>query len=222
MSFLDTILKVKKEEVALLRKNNTLAGFKEMELFNNTSFSLKNAVRRNDRLGIIAEIKKVSPSKGVLRKDFNFLAIAGIYMGNSVDAISVLTDRNYFRGDIQYLNEIAKLKTVPLLRKDFIIDEYQVYEAKANGADAVLLIAEALSLSQIKELTSVSREIGLEVLLELHAMDQLGKIDFSINDLIGINNRDLTTFNVDINTTLKLSKHIPDKVNNISESGLNT
>jgi indole-3-glycerol phosphate synthase len=220
MSFLDTILQVKKEEVSVLRKNNTLQSFRDSEYFGSTTMSLKNSVTRTDRLGIIAEIKKASPSKGVLRDDFNFLAIAGIYMENSVDAISVLTDRNFFRGDIQYLNEISKIKTVPLLRKDFIIDEYQIYEAKANGADAVLLIAEALSPDQIKELTSAAREIELEVLLELHNEDQLYKIDFKTNDLIGINNRDLITFNVDINTTLKLSNVIPDNVTIISESGL--
>ena len=109
-----------------------------------------------NKISIIAEIKKASPSKGIIREDFNHMAIAEIYMENEVDAISVLTDVNFFKGSINYLNDIAKIKTVPLLRKDFIIDEYQIFEAKANGADVILLIAELLSKNQINELNCCS------------------------------------------------------------------
>ena len=219
MSFLDTILMVKKVETAELRKNFTIKRFEESYFFGDPVLSLKAAIRKNSRLGIIAEIKKASPSKGVLKPDFDFMDIASIYMENKVDAISILTDKNFFRGDIKYLNEIAKRKTVPLLRKDFIIDEYQVYEAKANGADAILLIAEALSAKQIKDLTQTARGSCLEVLLELHSEEQLEKIDFTLNDLIGINNRNLDTFEVDTNTSVKLSRLIPNNVTLVSESG---
>jgi len=221
MSFLDSILKTKKEEAEELKKNFTISRFEESGFFSEPVLSLKKALRHDDRLGIIAEIKKASPSKGVLKSNFDFLNIASIYMENKVDAISVLTDKKYFQGDIKYLFEIAKRKTVPLLRKDFIIDEYQVYEAKANGADAILLIAEALSSQQIRELTLAAKGSCLEVLLELHSEKQLDKIDFMLNDIIGINNRDLDTFIVDTNSSIKLSHLIPDKVTLVSESGFN-
>jgi indole-3-glycerol phosphate synthase len=221
MSFLDSILEIKKAEVTELRKNFTISRFEESEFFAEPSLKLKSAVCRNNRLGIIAEIKKTSPSKGVLKIDFDFMNIASIYMENGVDAISILTDKNFFQGNIQYLNEIAKRKTVPLLRKDFIIDEYQIYEAKSNGADAILLIAEALSAQQIKDLTIAAKETRLDVLLELHSEKQFDKIDFALNDLIGINNRDLDTFFVDTNSSMKLSCLIPDNVTLISESGFN-
>jgi len=258
MSFLDSILKIKRAEVTDLKKNFTIRSFEENEFFGTPSLSLKSAIRKNDRLGIIAEIKKASPSKGVLKSDFDFRNIASIYMENGVDSISILTDKNFFQGDIKYLLDIAKKKTVPLLRKDFIIDEYQVYEAKANGADAILLIAEALSaqqidllrkdfiideyqvyeakangadailliaealsVRQIKDLTLAAKEFRLDVLLELHSEKQLDKIDFTVNDLIGINNRDLDTFIVDTNSSIKLSRLIPENVTIVSESGFN-
>jgi indole-3-glycerol phosphate synthase len=221
MSFLDTILMVKKIEAAELRKDFTIKRFEECSFFSDPIFSLKEAIRKNDRLGIIAEIKKASPSKGVLKPDFDFMDIASIYMENKVDAISILTDKNFFQGDIKYLNETAKRKTVPLLRKDFIIDEYQIYEAKANGADAILLISEALSAQQIKDLTQTAKGVCLEVLLELHSEGQLEKIDFNVNDLVGINNRNLDTFEVDTNSSVKLSRLVPDNVTLVSESGFN-
>jgi indole-3-glycerol phosphate synthase len=221
MSFLDSILKIKKVEVTGLRKNFSISRFEESEFFGTPLLSLKSALRKNDRLGIIAEIKKASPSKGILKSDFDFRNIASIYMENGVDAISILTDKNFFQGDIKYLNEIAKRKTIPLLRKDFIIDEYQVYEAKANGADAILLIAEALSARQIRDLTLAAKEFRLDVLLELHSEKQLDKIDFTVNDLIGINNRDLDTFLVDTNSSIKISRLIPENVTIVSESGFN-
>ena len=222
MSFLETILKVKKEEAEELRKNFTFKRFEESEFFGEPALSLRKAIRKNDRLGIIAEIKKASPSKGVLKPNFDFMKIASIYMENQVDAISILTDKKFFQGDIEFLFAAAKRKTVPLLRKDFLIDEYQVYEAKANGADAILLIAEALSTQQINELTLAAMGSCLEVLLELHSEKQLDKIDFDLNTLIGINNRDLGTLKVDLNTSIAISRLIPDNVTLISESGFGT
>jgi indole-3-glycerol phosphate synthase len=172
------------------------------------------------KIGVIAEIKKASPSKGVLRKDFNPVEIAKSYMQCGADAISVLTDIQFFQGNISYLKDIAAIKTVPLLRKDFIIDEFQILEAKANGADAVLLIAEILSREQIKDFTSIAFENDLEVLLEIHSEKQLNKINFDINKIIGINNRDLDTYNVDISTTKELARKIPSHCTIVSESGI--
>ena len=127
----------------------------------------------------------------------------------------------FFMGNISFLNDIAEFKTAPLLRKDFIIDEYQILEAKARGADAVLLIAEALSAQQVHELSHIAFETDIEVLLEIHSASQIEKIDSVLNKTVGINNRDLETFNVDINTTLEIVKLLPDDIVVVSESGIN-
>jgi indole-3-glycerol phosphate synthase len=221
MSILQKIVQTKKEEVKILRSRYSLDNFKDFEFFNANLISLKESLRHNHRLGIIAEIKKASPSKGILKNDFDYMEIANIYIQNKVDGISVLTDKKYFQGNIKFIADIAQLKTVPLLRKDFIIDEFQVFESKAFGADAILLISEILSKDQINELTAAAKECSLEVLLEIHSEAQLNKINFIENDLIGINNRDLDTFEINIGTALKLANLIPDDVLIISESGLN-
>jgi indole-3-glycerol phosphate synthase len=221
MNFLDEILEVKKEEVKKLRGKYSYSSFTDSEFFGQKCLSFISAVKTNKEcISIIAEIKKASPSKGVLVENFNHLKIADAYFENEVDAISILTDQNFFKGDILYLRDIAKIKVKPLLRKDFIIDEFQVYEAKSNGADIILLIAEALSKVQIQELTHAALENNLEVLLELHSDLQFEKINFNLNSLIGINNRNLETFSTDINTTVKLSKCLPENVILVSESGI--
>lgn len=222
MNFLTEILEVKKEEVKRLRSYRTLSSFNEEKYFSAASLGFKNAVRNDKALGVIAEIKKASPSKGILIENFNHMKIAETYMECNIDAISILTDRNFFRGNISYLYDIASIKSVPLLRKDFIIDEFQVFEAKANGADAILLIAEALSVLQINELTSAANECKLDVLLELHSADQLSKINFASNDIIGVNNRNLETFEVSLDTTIELREKIPSHVTLVSESGIKT
>ena len=222
MSILGDILRTKRNEVNKLRANFSLNSFSDSVFFDSPVRSLRNALLHVDRLGIIAEIKKASPSKGLLKKEFDHIRIANDYMENEIDAISILTDKNFFQGSISYLKEIAQFKTVPLLRKDFIIDEYQIFEAKANGADAVLLIAEVLSKNQIGELTNAAKECGLEVLLEIHSKSQLDKIDFKKNNLIGINNRNLETFEVSLGTSIELAEIIPDEIVLVSESGLNT
>lgn len=222
MNFLNRILEVKREEVKQLKNKYSLNSFTEMEFFERKLFSFTDKVHtiNSNSLFIIAEIKKASPSKGIIKKDFNYLELAGQYLKYGVNAISILTDKKFFQGDIQFLQDIAKIKTVPLLRKDFIIDEYQVFEAKAFGADLILLICEALSKNQITELTHTASEIGLEVLLELHSERQLEKINFKLNPIIGVNNRNLEDFSVNLETTVKLSKLIPDEVILVSESGI--
>ena len=222
MNILNQILEVKKEEVSRLKKFYSLNSFREMEFFFTKPLSLIDSLKESTTISIIAEIKKASPSKGIIRKDFNHKKIADIYLDGGVEAVSILTDKNFFQGDLQYLSDIAKDKRVPLLRKDFIIDECQIFESKAFGADIILLISEALSKTQINELTHAAYECGLEVLLELHSADQLGKISFDVNKLIGINNRNLENFLVDLETTAEISQKIPDKVYIVSESGINS
>ncbi len=220
MNILEKIISAKKEEVQQLRREFTLSHFTDKEFFSKKTLSLREALSNGSDISIIAEIKKASPSKGLICRQFDHTGIAQTYFSNGADAVSVLTDKQFFQGTAQYLADIASFKTVPLLRKDFIIDEYQLYQAKAIGADAVLLIAEALDAKQIKDLSGTAYEIGLEILLEIHSADQLDKIDFDLNTLIGINNRNLEDFNVDLNTTTNLVKILPEHVITVSESGI--
>ncbi|MCW8849792.1 MAG: indole-3-glycerol phosphate synthase TrpC [Melioribacteraceae bacterium] len=222
MTILEEINEVKREEVKKLRADFSISRFSDSEYYQKPKISFFTALNKSDQISIIAEIKKASPSKGIIRKNFNHTDIANIYMENEVDAISVLTDINFFNGSINYLKDIASFKTVPLLRKDFIIDEYQIFEAKANGADAILLIAESLSKNQISELTAAAIESDLEVLLELHSIEELEKINFDQNKIIGINNRNLKNFKVDLETTIKIGEFIPKENFLISESGIKT
>jgi indole-3-glycerol phosphate synthase len=220
MNFLSEILAVKKEEVEKLKKQYSFNSFKETDLFYKKSLNFYADVKSSSGIAIIAEIKKASPSKGIIRDDFDYLSIAKSYFNQSVNAVSILTDKNFFMGHISYLNDIARIKTAPLLRKDFIIDEIQIYEAKANGADLILLICEALSKELIRDFTCVSKELGLEILLELHSEKQLDKIDFDLNKIIGVNNRNLENFKTDISTTQRISNHLPADVLLVSESGI--
>ncbi len=220
IDILEKIVEVKKDEVKLLKRDFTLSRFSDYEYFESDCLDFEKALAKSKSISIIAEVKKASPSKGIIRKDFNHLAIADVYMNNGADVISVLTDQQFFKGNISYLNEIAKHKSFPLLRKDFIIDEYQVFEAKANGADAILLISEILSANQIKELSNVAFELGIKVLLELHSGEHLKKIDFSLNKIIGINNRNLSNFATNLNTTKIISEQIKEDIIIVSESGI--
>lgn len=222
MNILDKIVEVKKEEVKKLRNKFSRIDFESMEFFNSPCLSFIERLRTSGEISIIAEIKKASPSKGIIKNNFNHLKIAEDYFKAGANAVSVLTDEKFFMGSINYLKEIAVNKSAPLLRKDFIIDEFQVLEAKTNGADLILLICEILEHSQIKELSAAASEIGLEVLLELHNKNEIAKIDFSLNKLIGINNRNLESFNVDLSSTAELRKYLPDDVFIVSESGIHS
>ncbi|MBI9073298.1 MAG: indole-3-glycerol phosphate synthase TrpC [Melioribacteraceae bacterium] len=220
MNILEEIVEVKKQEVAALKRDFTLSRFEDSQFFDQKNLGFKKSLSSNNVISIIAEIKKASPSKGIIKSDFNHIDIAELYMEFGANAVSVLTDQNFFKGNITYLNDIAKIKSVPLLRKDFIINEFQVFEAKSNGADAVLLISEILSESQIKELSFCAKELGLFALLELHSVKQISKIDFGLNDIIGINNRNLENFKTDLNTTLEIEKLLPEDIVVVAESGI--
>ncbi len=181
------------------------------------------------RLNLIAEVKKASPSAGVIREDFNPVAIAVKYEEAGADALSVLTDEPYFHGRLEYIEQVRAKVRLPVLRKDFIIDPWQVYETRAAGADALLLIAECLDLSLMTDLQILAAELNLTVLIEVHDMENLIRVrDRLIGfphpgySLIGINNRDLRTFKVDLGTTLRLAELVEDRSVLVSESGIAT
>jgi len=221
MNILNEILEVKEKEISDLRRKYSLSSFTETEFFEKETLSFYNSLKDKSVMSVIAEIKKASPSKGTIKEDFDHISIAESYFNNGANAVSVLTDENFFKGKIDYLKDIASFKSLPLLRKDFIIDEYQIFQSKAFGADFILLISEILSKNQVDELTQAAYEIGLEVLLELHSEEQLNKIDFNLNKLIGINNRNLNDFSVDLNTCINISKDLPEGVMVVAESGIN-
>lgn len=219
MNILDEIVEVKKEEIKKLRSGFTISRFSDSQYFATPCLDFSYALSKPN-ISIIAEIKKASPSRGVIREDFDPIKIANIYQDNGADAISILTDEMFFQGNINYLNDVASFKTIPLLRKDFIIDEYQVFQAKAHGADAILLICEILSKNQIFELTSAASEMGMSVLLEMHNAQQISKIDFNLNKIIGVNNRDLTKFQTNLATTAIVAEQLNGDVILVSESGI--
>ncbi|MCX5714932.1 MAG: indole-3-glycerol phosphate synthase TrpC, partial [Candidatus Omnitrophica bacterium] len=168
---------------------------------------------------IVAEIKKASPSKGVIREDFNPAAIAKVYQDVGVQAISVLTEEDYFQGNISYLNEVKNITSVPVLRKDFILEAYQVYESRYFGADAILLIADLLTRDQLSEFMGLADNLGLDYIVEAHTEKELKKVLNLKVPVIGINNRDLHTLEVDSKTTEKLFILVPKDKTVIVESG---
>jgi indole-3-glycerol phosphate synthase len=189
----------------------------------------KAVTKSNPRgLNVIAEVKKASPSAGIIRKNFNPVEIALTYQNCSADAISVLTDEKYFQGKLEYLTRIKESVRLPVMRKDFIIDAYQVYEARAAGADAILLIAETLKPGELMDLMILARQLTMTALVEVHGLDTLLKIRSMIGfpqkqySLLGINNRNLATMKVDINTTSRLAEMVENKKHLIAESGIKT
>ena len=173
-----------------------------------------------DTVKLIAELKKASPSKGVIRKDFDPVRIASIYEEKGAHAMSVLTEEDFFQGDLSFIRQVRGVTTVPLLRKDFIFDEYQLYESRVHGADAVLLIAAILDKNQADEYLSLAAELGLRVLFEVHDEYDLEKALGVDAHIIGINNRDLRTLQIDLATTFRLRKDIPEGKIVVSESGI--
>lgn len=169
---------------------------------------------------LIAEVKKASPSKGLIRKDFDHKAIASVYKDRQVNAISVLTEEDFFQGKLEFLGDVKKIAGLPVLRKDFILDEYQVIEARVNGADAILLIAAMLEKNQAAEYMHMAAELGLAVLFEVHDHDELVMALDIDAPVIGINNRNLKTLQIDLNTTFILKKEIPHGKIIVSESGI--
>jgi indole-3-glycerol phosphate synthase len=182
--------------------------------------SFKKNISRPHHVNLIAEIKKASPSKGILRADFNLIKIAIAYQANGASAISVLTDERFFEGKLEYIKKVKESVSLPVLRKDFIIDEYQIYETVAAGADAMLLIADLLSKSELCGFYDLATSLGLDVLIEVHKEEDMEKALATEGSIIGINNRDLHTFRVDLSITQKLIRLIPPNRIKVSESGI--
>lgn len=223
MTILDEIISSTRSGLKERASPRSLADLKARVADMPTTRGFRAALSNDKRpVRIIAEIKKASPSKGVIRPDFEPVSIASIYENKGAAAISVLTEERYFQGSLEYLAAIRKMVTLPLLRKDFMVDRFQVYEARAFGADAILLIAACLSKSQMEDLAGVAGELGLDVLTEVHNYRELDVALQAGAVIIGINNRDLHTFKTDIATTLNLLRDIPGDKIVVSESGINT
>ncbi len=216
MTILDTIIQQKKIEIANAVKS--IAELEQSEFYKRKTLSAREFILDGNRTGVIAEFKRKSPSKGVINDKADVIEVTKAYADNGASCLSVLTDEKFFGGSIDDLIK-ARTNNIPILRKDFIIDEYQIVEAKAIGADLILLIAACLTPQRVKELAAFARKLQLEVLLEIHDDKELEHICDEI-DLIGVNNRDLKTFNVDINKSIELAKEIPDQKIKIAESGI--
>lgn len=217
---LDTIVARKREEVKALRTKGLFLPEQFMEKQIDPPRGFTRALLDYDGVSIIAEAKKASPSKGIICKDFDPVAIALNYAKNGAQAISVLTDVDFFSGSLLYLMQVREAVALPVLRKDFIIDPIQIEEARIHGADAILLIAAILDQVKIKEFKDIAAEAGMDSLVEVHDEDELEKALAAEPEIIGINNRNLNDFSVDLNTTFRLKKLIPDTIAVVSESGL--
>ena len=225
---LDKIVATKKIEVANCLQKVSLTNQREQAEANNRDALLKprgfiQAIENKisaGKAGVIAEVKKASPSKGILRNNFVPADIAQSYENHGAACLSVLTDMDYFQGCNAYLQQARAACNIPVLRKDFTIDPYQVYEARAIGADAILLIVACLELNQMKELEACAHELGLDVLVEVHNAPELEQALELRTPLLGINNRNLKTFEVTLQTTLSLMSMVPDNKTLVTESGI--
>jgi len=217
MNILDKIIDNKRLEVE--RKKKVLP----LETIENARFSetrnFKASIEKRE-ISIIAEIKRISPSSGIIRKDFDLIKIAKEYESNGASAISVLTDGKFFGGSNKHIELIKNEVNLPILRKDFIIDEYQIYESRCIGADAVLLIAKILSVREMERFISIAKKLGLACLVEVHTEDELERVFSTNSDIIGINNRNLESLRVEIETSLSLKRIIPEEYITVSESGI--
>lgn len=223
MSILDKITEKKLARLNIAKSGTQLSVLKQRLSECEPTRDFKAAITRGQRtIRLIAEIKKASPSRGLIKENFAPGSIAEIYEEKSVDAVSVLTEEDFFQGDINYIAAVKSGTSRPVLRKDFIIDEYQIYEARAFGADAILLIASLLERQQAEEYLHLCRELGLSVLFEVHDHAELEKTLRVDAGIIGINNRNLKTMSVDLKTTFLLKKEISSDKVVVSESGIKT
>jgi indole-3-glycerol phosphate synthase len=220
-TILDKILEHKVEEVAARKAAMSLNAVMQRAASAPAPRDV-TATLHLDTVSLIAEVKKASPSKGILIEDFDPVRLGAIYAENGAAAISVLTDERFFMGHLDHLAAVREAVRVPVLRKDFIIDPYQVYEGRTAGADVILLIVAALEASQLADLYAAASETGMAALVEVHdeaELERALKIDAK---LIGVNNRDLKTFRVDLNTTARLAPLVPDDVTLVAESGISS
>ena len=218
MNILDTIIAHKKIEVSAAKSRKSIAELEQMPFFSKPILSLKKFLLDDTKTGIIAEYKRQSPSKGIINANATVEEVTAAYAKHGASGISVLTDNHFFGGSLDDLLA-ATINEVPLLRKDFMIDEYQFIEAKAHGAEVVLLIAACLSPNEVKHFATFAKNLGLEVLLEIHNQEELEHICDAI-DLVGVNNRNLKDFIVNIDASIQLIKQIPNSKVAIAESGI--
>lgn len=217
MSILDQIITRKKEEIAFNKGKITLNALMDSEFFAKETFSLKQSVESGN--GIIAEFKRKSPSKGIINDRVTPIEVVSQYEVFGASGVSILTDTDFFGGSFEDLLSVRSSVNIPILRKDFMVDTFQFYEAKAMGADAVLLIAACLSPMQVQEFTQLAHMLQMEVLLEIHAEEELGHFNSAI-DLVGINNRNLKDFKVDLQHSVNLKNLLPKGALSIAESGI--
>lgn len=220
MTILDKIVIRKKEEVAAAKTKVSLAELEAMPLFQRTCYNLRESILDPNKTGIIAEYKRASPSKGLINGTSTVEEVVAGYQDAGASAISVLTDHDFFQGSLEDLTAARNVLQIPLLRKEFIVDAYQIAEAKAYGADIILLIAACLEKEEIKSLSEYAKSLGLNVLLEVHNEEELNKSIFPSIDAIGVNNRNLKDFSVSLDHSYDLVNKIPSQYIKVSESGI--
>ena len=221
-TILDKIVTQTSEDLSKRKKKISWNDFNSLEGFEKTRVSFKEALTKEGQVSIIAEVKKASPSKGIIRADFNALKTAHYYEDYGASAISVLTDEPFFKGSLSYLDKISKEIALPLLRKDFIIDPFQIKEARAYGADAVLIIVAITDGEQLNELLAAANEFGLDALVECYDQSDFDRLNFNHVDILGVNNRDLKNFEVDVHRGISILQQAPTDTVLVSESGLST
>lgn len=221
MSILDKIVEDTRALVAERKSSTSIGSLEASALYNKSRLDFEGALKA-DGLAVIAEIKKASPSKGIIRADFEPTRIAAQYTSFGANAISVLTEPLHFQGQLKFLADVRETTNLPLLRKDFIIDPYQLVEARAYGADAVLLIAAILDKKQLNHLHKAANELNLDCLVEVYDANEMDRIDFDQVRILGVNNRDLRTFEVNLKHSINVFKSAPDNVIKVSESGIHS
>jgi indole-3-glycerol phosphate synthase len=219
-NILDEIVSERKKAVKQLKAILPIEAWEMMPLFEKECLSLKYALADDSETGIIAEFKRASPSKGIINDRADIFDVVLDYEMNGATAVSILTEPLFFKGNNDDILGLADSVTVPILRKDFIIDEYQLFESKALGADVILLIAACLTPKEVNQLATTAKELQLEVLLELHDETELDHICDAV-DLVGVNNRNLKTFEVNLEHSVRLTEKIDDKFIKVAESGIN-
>lgn len=217
MNILDKIIARKKQEIADSKSRISLQQLEDSEFFNRKTLSLKETLPTKS--GIIAEFKRQSPSKGIINDKVSPLEVVSAYESSGASAVSILTDQDFFGGSFEDILRVRNHINIPILRKDFMIDEYQFYEAKSIGGDVILLIASCLSPNQVSEFTDLAHSLDLEVLLEIHTEDELQHINRNV-DFVGINNRNLKDFKVDLQHSVHLKNQLPTNTLSIAESGI--
>lgn len=219
MNILDKIIAHKQKEIARRKDLHPIKDLEKASYFERTTFSLCQFLQGPKQMGVIAEFKRKSPSKGIINANAKIEEVTTGYVQAGASALSVLTDFNFFGGTYTDLTAARQLNKVPILNKNFIIEEYQIIEAKSVGADVILLIAECLEKAALKRLAEFANSLGLEVLLEVHSKEQLDKLCAAVN-LVGVNNRNLKTFEVSIQTSYELAAYIPTDFVKVAESGI--